>query len=93
MRTPKYCFISLKSLASTEFKFKHQTELQSLVRLRKSNSHLPFCKEYSRSKVTSHMPLKAVIFHRNVVQSSKRVHRTRGGGRSGRERTVLDWMC
>lgn len=37
-------------------------------------SHLPSCKEYSRSKVTSHMPLKAVIFHRNVVQSPRRVH-------------------
>lgn len=34
----------------------------------------PSCKEYSRSKVTSHMPLKAVIFHRNFVQSSRRVH-------------------
>ena len=37
-------------------------------------SNLPSCKEYSRSKVTIHMPLKAVIFHRNVVQSPRRVH-------------------
>lgn len=36
--------------------------------------NLPSCKEYSRSKVTSHMPLKAVIFHRNCVQSPRRVH-------------------
>lgn len=53
-------------------------------------SNLPSCKEYSRSKVTSHMPLKAVIFHRNVVQSPREECTAQ---RSTRRGSVLDWFC
>lgn len=49
-------------------------------------SNLPSCKEYSRSKVTSHMPLKAVVFRRNVVQSPKKSAR-----RSGRPGEAPCW--
>lgn len=48
--------------------------MQMSKHLKRYISDLPSCKEYSRSKVTSHMPLKAVIFHKNVVQSPRRVH-------------------
>lgn len=51
--------------------------------------HLPSCKEYSRSKVTSHMPLKAVIFHRNGVQSPREECTAQ---RSARRGSVLDWV-
>lgn len=57
--------------------------------LMRCNSSLPSCKEYSRSKVTSHMPLKAVIFHRNVVQSPRRVH----GAAVGQARLRAGLVC
>lgn len=46
--------------------------------LKRHVPNLPSCKEYSRSKVTSHMPLKAVIFHRNLAQPQKKSARRNG---------------
>ena len=60
------------------------------MQIRNTWRHVPSCKEYSRSKVTSHMPLKAVIFHRNVVQPPREECTAQ---RSARRGSVLDWVC